>query len=116
MGNLEKVNQAQLKNVLTGTEGQLQKRLPEEESKALGMLLERTARRYPNQDLSQTLDEYMVDLEKLALKYSLQSVEDAIAMLRIDPEQEFFPTPDEVAHQINQTRLRKLPSHLYARG
>lgn len=116
MSDLERPSLAQLKSVLTATEGQLQRRLPEEESKALGVLLERTARRYPNQDLSLTLDEYMTDLERLALKYSLPAVEDAIALLRIDPEQAFFPTPDEVAEQIKRTKLRKVPSHLYARG
>jgi hypothetical protein len=90
--------------------------LPVEESQALGILLERTARRYPNQDLQGTLDEYMADLEKLALKFSLRAVEDAIASLRMDPEQEFFPTPNDVAEQIERTRLRKVPSHIYARG
>jgi hypothetical protein len=58
----------------------------------------------------------MADLEKLALKFSLQDVEDAIGALRIDPEQRFFPTPDDVAEQIKRTKLRKVPSHLYARG
>lgn len=113
---MERITEAQLKNALTTTDAQLQKRLPEEESKALGILLESTARRYPNQDLSMTLDEYMQDLEKLALKYSLQEVEDAIATLRIEPEQEFFPTPNEVADRIMTRRLRKVPSHIYARG
>jgi hypothetical protein len=50
------------------------------------------------------------------LKYSLQTVEDAIAKLRIDPEQDFFPTPNDVADQIERDRLRKVPSHIYARG
>ena len=94
----------------------MQRHLPVEESQALGILLERTARRYPNQDLQGTLDEYMADLEKLALKFSLRAVEDAIASLRMDPEQEFFPTPNDVAEQIERTRLRKVPSHIYARG
>jgi hypothetical protein len=62
------------------------------------------------------MEEYMVDLEKLALKYSLQNVEDAIANLRVDPEQEFFPTPNEVAEEIDRQWRKKLPSHLYARG
>lgn len=107
---------AQPKSELTRTDGQLQKRLPPEEFTALGILLSRTAKRYPNQDLTDAIPEYMKDLEKLALKYSLQKVEDAIAALRVDPKQDYFPTPAEVAHRIERERLRKLPSHLYARG
>ena len=62
------------------------------------------------------MGEYLADYEQLILKYSLQKVEDAVAALRINPEQHFFPTPDEVAGKIEQTRLKKVPSHLYARG
>ena len=113
---MERITEAQLKNALTTTDSQLQRRLPSEEYTALGILLARTAKRYPNQDMTQTLEEYMADLEKLALKYSLQSVEDAIGTLRIDPEQDFFPTPSEIADQIERTRLRNVPSHIYARG
>lgn len=58
----------------------------------------------------------MVDLEKLALKYSLQSVEQAIAELRIDPEQKFFPSPNDIAAQMKKNRMRIIPSHAYARG
>lgn len=61
------------------------------------------------------MPEYLADFERLAMKYSLQKVEDAIAALRIDPEQRFFPTPDDVAHEIRQQRLKSLPSHIYAR-
>jgi hypothetical protein len=116
MSDLEKTNEAQLKNALITTDSQLQRRLPSEEFTALGILLSQTAKRYPNQDMSETLEEYMKDLEKLALRYSLQSVEDAITALRIDPEQEFFPTPDEIAAQMKRARLRNVPSHIYARG
>jgi len=63
-----------------------------------------------------SIEEYLNDLEHLALRYSLQSVEDAIASLRIDPEQEFFPRPDEVAAEMRRQRLKKIPSHIYARG
>ena len=116
MADLEKVTQVQLNNALTETGSQLQRRLPPEEFQALGILLERTARRYPNQDLQQTMGEYLHDYERLALRYSLPKIEDAVAKLRIDPEQQFFPTPDEVAHEIEKERLKKVPSHIYARG
>ena len=104
------------KSALTITGGQLQKSLPQEEFTALGILLNRTAKRYPNQDLTDALPEYMRDFETLALKYSLQKVEDAIAALRVDPDQDFFPTPSEVADKIERMRLKNLPSHIYSRG
>jgi hypothetical protein len=116
MGNLEKVDRAQLESALTTTEGRLQKRLPAAELKVLGTLLERTARRYPNQDLTLTLPEYLTDLEQLALRFSLQKVIDAVFALRIKADQDFFPTPSQVAAEIEQQRLRALPSHVYARG
>lgn len=115
MGELTKLSQIKPDSGLTTTGGQLQRRLPQGELEALGILLERTARRYPNQDLEIPMPEYMADFEQLALKFSLQKVEDAIAALRVDPDQRFFPTPDEVAHEIKQQRLRKLRSHIYAR-
>ena len=62
------------------------------------------------------MEEYLTDFEQLALKYSLQKVEDAISSLRIDPEQEFFPKPNEVAAEIERQRLKRLPSHIYAQG
>lgn len=46
----------------------------------------------------------MKDYEKLALKFSLQSVEQAIEELRIDPAQEFFPTPSDVAALIDSKK------------
>jgi len=116
MEDLQKIDQAQLNSALTPIGGQLQKSLPLEEFTALGILLNQTAKRYPNQDMTDALPEYMKDLEQLALKYSLQSVEDAIAHLRVDPEQDFFPTPQDVAAEMKRARLKKVPSHIYARG
>lgn len=113
---MERVSEAQLSSALTKTEGQLQRRLPSEEYQALGIMLNQTAKRYPHQDVSESIEEFMKDLEQLALRYSLQSVEDAVAALRVDPVQEFFPRPDEVAAEMRRRRLKKVPSHLYARG
>jgi hypothetical protein len=107
---------AQLKQGSTETGSQLQRRLPQEELTALGILLERTARRYPNQDLSETLPEYLTDFEQLAIKHGLGEVEDAIVKLRTDPDFDYFPTPNEVARQIKTAKLRNVPSHIYARG
>jgi hypothetical protein len=52
----------------------------------------------------------------LALKYSLTEVEDAVAVCRMDPDFDYFPTPNEVARQIQSKRLKNVPSHIYARG
>ncbi len=62
------------------------------------------------------MEEYLKDYEALALKHSLQRVKEAIAALRIDPNQQFLPRPDEVAAEIDRQRLKRLPSHIYARG
>ena len=115
---MEKISLAQLNSALTLTAQSLQKSLSSEDGMYLLALLNQTAKRYPNQDLAGTgaLSEYIKDFEQLSLKYSLREVDDAIAALRIDPEQDFFPTPNEVAAKIQQKRLRKVPSHMYARG
>jgi hypothetical protein len=113
---MERIDRAQLSSALTQTGGQLQKCLPSAEYLALGVLLNQTAKRYPHQDVTDSMEEYLIDLERLAVRYSLQSVEDAIAALRIDPEQEFFPRPDEVAAEMRRQRRKKVPSDIYARG
>jgi hypothetical protein len=112
---MEKLSQELLNSALMPVASPLQMRLPKEELTALGILLERTLRRYPGQENEGILEEYLTDFEQLALKYSLPKVEDAIAALRVDPEQEFFPKPNEVAREIERERDRKLPSHIYAR-
>lgn len=100
MTDLARVDQAALSSALTGTAGRLQRRLPPEELEALGIMLEAAARRYPNQDLAGAMGEYMADLEKLALKFSLRKVLEAIEHLRIAPGQDFFPSPAQVAQEI----------------
>ena len=39
-----------------------------------------------------------------------------LMVAEIDPEQEFFPKPNEVADEIERQISKKLPSHIYARG
>jgi hypothetical protein len=63
-------------------------------------LIAQMAQRYPSQDLTDSLEGYLADYEQLTLKYSLPKVQAALAALRIDPKQAFFPRPDEVAAQI----------------
>lgn len=91
---------ASLDSALTQTSERSEKHLPDEEFRHLGILLAQMAKRYPSQDLEESLEGYLWDLERLALRYSLQQVQDALAELRIKPGQNFFPRPDEVAEVI----------------
>jgi hypothetical protein len=58
--------------------------------------------------------EYFADYEQLAVRRGVDKVAEAIQALRIDPDQQFFPKPDEIAAEMKRQRLKKLPSHLYA--
>ena len=104
---MERITEAQLNNALTTPEGRLQKRLSSEDGSTLTILLEKTLRRYPNQDAAETIAEYLADFEQLALKYSLLKIEAALKALRIDPQQQFFPKPDEVAGEIERQENKR---------
>jgi hypothetical protein len=97
---MEQIDRVSLMNVLTPTSAPLQKRLPAAESVELAVLLAQMADRYPAQDLRDSMEGYLWDFERLALKYSLPKVQAALAALRIRPGQRFFPRPDEVAEEI----------------
>lgn len=73
------------------------------------------ARRYPSVDQEESADEYFQDFKRLALKHGVGKVAEAMQALRIDPDQHFFPRPDEVAAEIRRIDNKALPSHLYAR-
>lgn len=77
--------------------------------------MESLVRRYPSQDLEGSIDDYLLDYEALALKHGISKVQRAVAALRIDPDQHFFPKPDEVANEIRNQWLKSLPSDIYAR-
>jgi hypothetical protein len=78
--------------------------------------MEALTRRYPNQDQAESVAEYFADYEQLAIRKGVNKVAEAIASFRIDPEQEFFPKPNEIAAEMERLRLKKVPSHIYARG
>lgn len=103
---MEKINRALLNNALTATSELSRRRLSEEESLDLTIMVAATAKRYPNQDLTDSVGEIMQDLEQLALKYSLPKVRKALEALRIKPGQSFFPKPNEVAEEIENQRER----------
>lgn len=101
---MERITTAQLNSALTTTEGRLQRRLSNEDGLTLTAILEAAQRRWPNQDTAESMEEYLADFERLTLRYSLPRVEAALAELRIDPNQVFFPRPDEVASEIEWMR------------
>ena len=73
-------------------------------------------RRYPAQDQGESTDEYFIDYEQLAIERGVDKVAKAVSALRRDPEQRFFPRPDEVAAEMKRQRLKNVPSHIYAQG
>ena len=101
---MERITEAQLNSALTAPVASLQRSLSSVDSSRLLALMESLTRRYPSQGQEESIAEYFRDYERLALRYSLLRVEEAVAALRIDPEQKFFPRPDEVASQIKRDR------------
>ena len=73
----------------------------------LAVLLAQMVDRYPAQDLSDSLEGYLWDFEQLALRYSLNEVQAALAEHRITPGAKFFPRPDEIASVIVEQRERQ---------
>lgn len=108
MGDLERIKSAPLSSVLQGTSELSRRRLNGEESQALTILIAQTLKRYPSQDLSDSVGEIAQDMEQLSLKYSLLKVRRAVEALRICPGQAFFPRADEIAEEIENQRERKL--------
>src|SRR6266704_5422366 len=108
MADMEKLSLAQLNSALMTTSEQSRRRLTDEESLDLTMLVAETAKRYPSQDLTDSVGEIMQDLEQLALKYSPLKVRTAVEALRIKAGQAFFPRPDEVAEEIEYQRERAI--------
>lgn len=106
MDKITKIPASQLSEFMT-TGSQLQRRLSKEDGLRLTTLVDKMLHRWPHQDQGETIEEFLEDFEHLALKYSLQKVEEAITALRIDPKQKFFPRPDEVAEEMEVQRNRR---------
>jgi len=106
MGKLERINQAELEDVLTTADAPLQKRCSETELRGLGALMESMARRWP-QEIEDSVGAYYVDMKQLVLREGLETVSLAVSDLRVEPGQKFFPRPDEIAHQIEKLRAKR---------
>lgn len=106
-GQLQRVTRESLNNALTGREESLQKSLSSEDSSALLALMERATRRWAGQEMEDSIEELHADYERLALKYSLRKVREALDSLRIDSKQQFFPRPNELAAMIESQQERK---------
>jgi hypothetical protein len=104
MSDLERVTQAQANSALTGQDSSSRRSLSTEEFSTLVGEVELLITRYPSQDQEQSIEVYLADFERLALKYSLRKVQNALAALRIRAGQKFFPRPDEVAQEIEDQR------------
>lgn len=104
MADLEKPTLAQLSSALTVQEKSLRNTLSTGDLSTLVALTESLLRRYPGQDQEESVLEYQKDYERLAMVYSVTQVQQAVAALRIKPDQKFFPRPDEVAAQIERDR------------
>lgn len=91
------------------------RRLSDSEDQQLQALLEQMAERYPHQDLSESAEGYLWDYQQLALRYSLDEVQSALAEWRITPGASFFPRPDEIAGRIEDSRDRAQESQREAR-
>jgi hypothetical protein len=112
---LEKITKAQLVSASKPTGKSLQKSLSNVDSTRLLALLNRTANRYPNQDLTDAMPEFEEDLRKLIQKYSLLKVEMAVDALRIKAGQKFFPTPDVIAEEIEAQEDKSWAEREYRR-
>lgn len=99
---MDAIGQVLQNSALLETSRHLQRRLSDADSTVLLVLLGRLTKRYPAQDLAESQEEYLADFEKLAVKYSLPRLEAAIEALRIDPDQVFFPRPDEAAKELER--------------
>jgi hypothetical protein len=112
---MERIGEVLRSNALMRQEVGLRRQLSTEDSSELIAMMESLVRRYPSQDLESSIDDYLLDYEALALKHGIEKVKRAVAALRIDPDQHFFPKPDEVANEIRNQWLKSLPSDIYAR-
>jgi hypothetical protein len=101
---MQRLDQAQLTNALKVIEQPSQQRLPDAELTQLALLVRQMYERYPSQDLADSMEGYLWDLEQLSLKCSLPRVTEGLAKLRIKPGQNFMPRPDEVASEIERRR------------
>lgn len=111
MEPVSQINRALQVSGSTTTDSQLQNMLSNEDGLRLSKLIEKATRRWPNQDHQETMGEYMEDFEKLVAKYSLQQVEEAMENLRIAPKQNFFPTPSEMAAEIERAVEQAKPTY-----
>ena len=97
---MDHVSLVPLSSALTAISPPSHRQLNDADWMELAVLVEQTAKRYPNQDMTESMEGYLQDFEQVALKYSLPRFRDALAALRIKPGQGFFPRPDEVVAEI----------------
>jgi hypothetical protein len=58
---------------------------------------------YPHQEMcAETVEGYMLEFERMAVKQGIHRLEGAFLALRSKPGQKFFPHPTEVAEEIEE--------------
>jgi len=90
--------------------------LSKKDSSRLLAVMDDLTRRYPSQDLESSIETYHRDYKKLAAKFGLPKVEQAIENLRIAPGRAFFPRPDEIAAELENMRLTAENNRLRSDG
>jgi hypothetical protein len=78
-----------------------QRRLTSEQFETLSLLCRQMAAFYPHQELSpDTVQGYMSEFERIAVKHGIDHLQSAFMALRSKPGQRFFPHPSEVREEI----------------
>lgn len=92
-------------------------RLNDAEFSLLHQAMVQMADRYPHQDLTDSLEGFEQDTERVAARYGLNRVLAVLAEIRITPGQIFFPRPDEIAQKCEELmaseRQQFLQDHPY---
>jgi hypothetical protein len=105
---MDQVSLQTLTGALQKTTERLRPQLPDDSVAQLAILLDQMQCRYPHQDLADSMEGYLQDYEQLALKTSLEAVEEALEEWRITPGAKFFPRPDEIAAAIGSRESRRI--------
>ena len=104
---MESTRQIALRSESTAIVRQSETRLNDADGFLLAEVIAQMADRYPHQDLSLSLEGFMRDFERLAVRYSMQTLMWALAELRIRPGQKFFPQPSEAAEVCEELMAKE---------
>lgn len=114
---MEQVSQIALRSASALTRNHSGELLSDAEFLMLHELMLQMATRYPHQDLSESLEGFQQDTERLAVRFGIRRVQAVMAEFRIKPGQKFFPHPSEIAEALEvamaNERAQFLKDHPY---